>query len=276
MWRAAATAGCLGLAGISAYANLIEPFNYEVTDTEVQIKNLPDRFEKFRITLLTDIHHSDLVPLGEVRRVVELARSTAPDLFALTGDYTTARRSYIEPCAEALGALAAHAPEGAWAVLGNHDHGNDPELTRRALKRRGINLLGNANTALRRGPDALQLTGIDDWSWAGDDWARALRGVDLEHPTVMLSHQPAIVDLPQAAKLALVLGGHTHGGQINLPLVGAPARLVMDDLKYLAGLYRPRPATSLYVSRGTGVVGLPLRLGARPEIAVITLRRQIG
>ena len=102
--------------------------------------------------------------------MVELAQSTKPDLFVLTGDYTTTYRRFVEPCAEALGVLRA--PEGVWAVLGNHDHYTDPELTTRALARRQITVLNNANTIIRRGPDALQLAGIDDWTWNGTDWTK--------------------------------------------------------------------------------------------------------
>lgn len=268
--RGLAAGGLLSFSAVSGYATLLEPFHYEITTTDVVVKNLSAQFDAFRITLLSDIHHGALVSLNQVRRVVELAQSTKPDLFALVGDYTTARRHYIEPCAEALGALRA--PEGVWAVLGNHDHGNDPELTRAALKRHGINALGNANTVLRRATDALQLIGIDDWSWAGNDWARAFHGVNRQLPMILLSHQPGVWDLPETAGVSLLLSGHTHGGQINLPLVGAPAKLFVDDLKYLSGLYR-RGDAHLYVTRGTGLIGLPVRIGARPEISVLTLRR---
>ncbi|MEJ7711328.1 MAG: hypothetical protein WKF84_16060 [Pyrinomonadaceae bacterium] len=145
-------------------------------------------------------------------------------------------------------------------------------MTRAALKRAGINLLGNANSVLKRGPDALQLVGIDDWSWAGNDWTRAFYGVNRQATTIMLSHQPRVWDLPETSGVSLMLSGHTHGGQINLPLLGAPAMLFVNDIKYLSGLYK-RGDTRLYVTRGTGMIGLPIRIGARPEISVLTLRR---
>jgi len=120
----------VAISATSAYASLIEPYNYRVSETDIFIRDLPGRFEGFRITQLTDVHHSRIVPIDQVHRVVQLARATKPDLIALTGDYTTSYRRYIEPCAEALGSL--NAPEGVWAVLGNHDHYTDPELTTRA------------------------------------------------------------------------------------------------------------------------------------------------
>jgi hypothetical protein len=259
-----------GAAGVMGYATLYEPDFYELTETDIFIPNLPGRFEGFRLAQISDVHHSRLVSQTEVRRVVALANAARPDLIALTGDYTTAYRRYIEPCAEALGDLSA--PEGVWAVLGNHDHNTDAALTVRALNKRKITILDNANTTLRRGPDALQLAGLDDWTWNAHDWQRTLRGLDLTRPSVLLSHQPRTLDWAETEGFSLILSGHTHGGQIRLPLVGEPARL-SKDLRYLRGHYQ-RGATQLYVSRGTGVIGLPLRLGVRPEIAVLRLRRQ--
>ena len=265
-----AAAPLVAVSATSAYARFIEPYLYEVSETDIFLRDLPERFEGFRITQLTDVHHSRIVGIDEVRRIVNLANSTKPDLIALTGDYTTSYRRYIEPCAEALRSL--NAPEGVWAVLGNHDHYTDPELTARALARNRIAVLNNANTILRRGSDVLQLSGIDDWSWAGTNWPRALYGLDQKRPTVLLSHQPRVLDFAESENVGLILSGHTHGGQINLPLIGPPARFATAELKYSQGLFR-RGDTHLYVSRGTGVIGLPLRLGVRPEIAVLRLRR---
>jgi predicted MPP superfamily phosphohydrolase len=267
--RGAVAAPLAVVAAGSAYASLVEPYEYEVTRTDVLIKGLPQGFEGFRIAQISDVHHSRLVSIEEVRRVVELAQGTGADLIVLTGDYTTAYRRYIEPCAEALGGLRA--PEGVWAVLGNHDHYTDPQLTVRALERAHINVLNNANTVIRRGGERLQLAGIDDWSWNGTDWPRALYGLDQKFPTLLLSHQPRVLDVAEAEKVSLILSGHTHGGQLRLPFIGAPARFGVEDFKYLRGLYE-REGTQLYVSRGTGVIGLPLRFGVRPEIAVIRLK----
>lgn len=265
-----ASAPLLALSATAAYARFIGPYSYRVNEQDAFIRDLPERFENFRITHITDVHHSRIVGLNEIERVVEIANGTKPDLIALTGDYTSTYRRFIEPCAEALRALKA--PEGVWAVLGNHDHYTDRELTTRALERNHIPVLNNVNTVLRRGSDSLQLAGIDDWSWAGTDWNRALNGINQAVPTVLLSHQPNVLDTKEAQSVSLILSGHTHGGQITLPFIGAPAGLATKDLKYVHGLFRRGP-TQLYVSSGTGVIGLPLRLGVRPEIAVLRLRR---
>ena len=262
----------LAVSATAAYSRFVEPYYYRIVEQDVFIRDLPSAFENFRITQLTDIHHSRIVGLDEVRRVVGLALSTKPDLIALTGDYTTTYPHFIEPCAEALGGLSA--PEGVWAVLGNHDHYTDSELTLRALERNHIRVMNNINTTLRRGSDTLQLAGVDDWSWGKSDWSRAFHGIEQNRPTVLLSHQPTVLDITQAQQVSLILSGHTHGGQVTLPFVGAPARLATKDLKYAHGLFR-QGATQLYVSSGTGVIGLPVRLGARPEISVIRLRRDL-
>ena len=260
----------VAVSAASAYARLIEPYSYLISETDILIRDLPQAFEGFRITQLTDIHHSRILGIDEIRRVVGLAQQTKPDMFVLTGDYSTSYRRYIEPCAEALSALSA--PEGVWAVLGNHDHHTDPDLTTRALQRQHIAVLNNAYTTLQRGSDSIQLSGIDDWSWNATDWARALSGLKPATPTILLSHQPSVLDLEQTKNVALILSGHTHGGQLKLPFLGAPARFATQDLKYARGLFRSGD-TQLYVSAGTGVIGLPVRFGVRPEIAVLRLRR---
>jgi predicted MPP superfamily phosphohydrolase len=268
--RGLAAAPLVAVSATTAYSTFVEPYSYQLSATDIFIRDLPDAFEGFRIAQISDVHHSRIVSIEEVLRVVRLAQGAQADLVALTGDYTTAYRRYIEPCAEALGMLRA--PHGVFAVLGNHDHYTDPQLTTRALERAHISVLNNANTLIRRGNDTLQLIGIDDWGWNAADWPRAFYGTDRKRPSLLLSHQPRVLDLPQTESVSLIISGHTHGGQISLPFVGAPARF-SKELKYLDGLYR-RDQTQLYVSRGTGVIGLPLRLGVPPEIALLRLRRK--
>lgn len=269
--RGLVAAPLVAVSATAAYARLIEPYNYLISETDIFIRDLPPSFEGFRITQLTDLHHSRILGIREIRDVVDLAQQTTPDMFVLTGDYSTSYRRYIEPCAEELSRLIA--PEGVWAVLGNHDHYTDPELTTRALQRQHIAVLNNANTTLQRGSDAIQLSGIDDWTWNGTDWVKAFSGLKTNTPTILLSHQPTVLDFEQTKDVSLILSGHTHGGQLNFPLLGAPARFFTTDLRYARGLFR-RGDTQLYVSTGTGVIGLPVRLGVRPEIAVLRLRRE--
>lgn len=267
--KLAVAAGMVGLAGCSAYGTFIEPYSYELTEREIFIPNLPASFDGFRIVQLSDMHHSRFVTLDEVRRAVELTQGAGGDLIVLTGDYTTYSRRFIEPCVELLRTLSA--PFGVWAILGNHDHATDPRATTRALERAGIPVLSNRWTEIERGGEGLPLVGVDDWSWAALDWERAQRGLDARRASILLSHQPRVLDMQPAWKHSLILAGHTHGGQINLPLIGAPVRF-SEEFKYVSGLFR-RADTQMFVTRGTGVVGLPIRIGAPPEISVLRLRR---
>lgn len=266
---AAAGVACVG--GVGAYGTLVEPFACELTERDVFIENLPTSFDGFRIAQLSDVHHSNIVTFEEVRRAVEIAQRAGGDLVALTGDYTTLHPKYIEPCVELLKTLTA--PAGVWAVLGNHDHFSGATRTREALMRAGIELLTNRWTEIERGGDHLALVGVDDWSWGVLDWERAQSGLDTSRPSILLSHQPRVLDMEPALKHSLILSGHTHGGQISFPFIGAPARF-KEEFKYISGLFR-RQKTQLFVTRGTGVVGLPVRLGAPPEISVIRLRRSV-
>ncbi|MFN2596179.1 MAG: metallophosphoesterase [Pyrinomonadaceae bacterium] len=247
---------------------LAYPFDYELTETDIFIPDLPPAFEGFRVAQLSDVHHSRIVPLAEVRRAVEVTRSARADMIVLTGDYTTHERRFIEPCAEELGRLEA--PAGVWAVLGNHDHNTDGAETYRALARHRVNALKNVNTRVARGGEELQLVGIDDMSWNQTDWRQAFKGIDRARPTILLSHQPNAFDEPGAEGVSLIMSGHTHGGQIRLPFIGAPIQRY-PEFRYLRGRF-VRDGTQLYVSRGTGVIGAPVRVGARPEVAVLRLR----
>jgi predicted MPP superfamily phosphohydrolase len=134
--------------------------------------------------------------------------------------------------------------------------------------------MNNSNTSITRGPDTFQLSGVDDWTWNAYDWPRAVAGLKKNTPTVLLSHQPMVLDLAETQNVSLILSGHTHGGQIDLPLLGPPVRFATREMKYSQGLYK-RGETQLYVSSGTGVVGLPVRFGVRPEIAVFRLKRAV-
>ena len=258
------------VVGAGVGVGVAYPFDYELTETEVFIRGLPAAFDGFRVAQLSDVHHSSLVPLAEVRRAVALTQSAQADAIVLTGDYTTKERRFIEPCAEELSKLTA--PAGVWAVLGNHDHNTGGLETRRALERRGVGVMTNVNTRLVRGAEELQLVGVDDWSWNQTDWEQAFKGVDRKRPSLLLSHQPRVLDLPQTEGVSLILSGHTHGGQVRLPVVGSPAALMGEDFKYLRGRF-VQGGKQLYVTRGTGVIGLPVRVGARPEVAVLRLRR---
>ena len=209
-----------------------------------------------------------LFPLEQVAAVVEVSNLLQPDLVALTGDFVTYSRASIEPVAEMLGALRARA--GVVAVLGNHDFRVGAEIIERALSRRGIEVLRNRHILLRKGGETLPVAGVDDYGY-GADLNRALHGIPREAATLLLAHNPRLVRLASCHGVSLVLSGHTHGGQVNIPFLGTVYGRSPEQLRFKVGWDR-LGSTQIYVSRGIGTVVLPWRLRCPAEI----LRLELG
>ena len=171
----------------------------------------------------------------------------------------------VHPCSS-VDKKGLYFTEMKFTVLGSGSTGNSVLICTEKTKVL-VDVGLSAKETLRR----LALVGVDDWSWGQLRWNEAQRGFDPRRPSVLLSHQPRVLDMPEASKHSLILAGHTHGGQVSLPLIGAPVRFA-EEFRYVAGFYR-RGETQLFVTRGTGVVALPVRIGAPPEISVIKLRR---
>ncbi len=239
----------------------------EVTERRIWVRRLPQAFRGFRIVHLTDIHHGLFLPLRAAIEAVELANQLEPDLVALTGDFVTYSRSYIEPVAAALGGLRAR--YGVLAVLGNHDYRVGGEQMARALRRERVEVLRNANVPIHRG-QSLYVAGIDDYGY-GADLPRALRGIPPGAPTVLLAHNPRIIRRAARNGVSLVLSGHTHGGQVNLPFVGTIYGRSPEQMRFKIGWDRLGP-TQIYVSRGIGTVVLPLRVRCPAEIPHLELQ----
>jgi predicted MPP superfamily phosphohydrolase len=193
-----------------------------------------------------------------------------PDLIALTGDFTFAGKHYAEPCAEALALLRARV--GTYAVLGNHDHYNSAGRITRALRHVGITVLVDERERLERRGDKLWLVGVDDLAHGiPADLPRLLRDVPADESRVTLAHNPEYLDVfaGRGQHTDFMLSGHTHGGQIRFPLLGAPHVI---GQRYIMGL-NSRGPMQIYTSRGIGTVGPPVRLNCPPEVALYTLRQ---
>jgi len=246
------------------------PEHVQLTEFEVAIPGLPPAFDGYRILQVSDLHASLYLPVAEVRARLAVAASVARDLVVFTGDLT-GERPFLEGAADALATLTA--PDGALAVPGNHDNWLSGRLVQEALRARGIRPLVNAHVTITRGGATLVVAGVDNPAYADrDDLAAALEGVGEEQIVILLCHAPEIILRPRAARASLILSGHTHGGQIVLPLVGplyVPSKL---GRRWAAGLHRLDHGW-LYINRGLGEIFPPLRVLCPPEIAVVTLRR---
>jgi predicted MPP superfamily phosphohydrolase len=238
-----------------------------VTDQRIWLNGLPNAFRGFRVLHLTDIHHSLFVPLEQVASVVALSNYLKPDLIALTGDFVTYSRASVDPVAEILGGLQA--PAGVLAVLGNHDFRVGAGTIERALRRNRIDVLRNRHVLLRQRGDILPVAGVDDYGY-GANLQKAIRGIPRDLPAVLLAHNPRLVNLAASHGIGLMLSGHTHGGQVNLPLLGSVYGRSPERLRYKIGWDR-LGETQIYVSRGIGTIVLPWRLRCPAEIPLLQL-----
>ena len=244
--------------------------------------NLPAAFDGTTLAFVTDTHHGPGVGLSYLEEVVAMTNALRPDIVALGGDYVQrarfhhlqrrgSHRHYIAPGVGVLGGLRA--PLGRFAVLGNHDRRESTLLTRRALAANRFVELTNTGVWLERGGARLWLCGVDDWATGRPDLRAALGDTRPGDACLLLSHNPDIVERIRDPRVDLVLSGHTHGGQVVLPLVGAPFTASRYGQKYVHGLVQG-PSARVYVSRGVGTIGPPVRFGAPPEVTFITLRRE--
>jgi predicted MPP superfamily phosphohydrolase len=173
----------------------------------------------------------------------------------------------IGPAAELLGRLRAR--YGVYAVLGNHDFRVDADAITQALRNQRIDVLRNRHISMRFGSKSIYLIGVDDYGY-GADLRRAIRGVPRDAATVLLAHNPRVIHLASRHNVSLVLSGHTHGGQVNLPLLGTVYGRSPERLRYKIGWDR-MGATQIYVSRGIGTIVLPWRLRCPAEITHLEL-----
>jgi predicted MPP superfamily phosphohydrolase len=235
-----------------------------VTRLAIPIAGLPAAHSGITIAHLSDIHHSQIVPLPVIEQVVALTNDLTPDVVFLTGDFVTYDVSYAPACARALANL--HAPLGVYAILGNHDYWTDAAEVAGQLRQNGVPVL--INTAHQLAGD-LWVAGVDD-AWSGQpDLDKTLAAVPAGATTILLAHEPDFADQAQGRGIALQLSGHSHGGQVRLPLTTRPV-LPFLSWKYYAGL-RQVGDLWLHTSRGVGTMQPPFIFTCRPEVALLTL-----
>ncbi len=199
---------------------------------------------------------------------IGLSNSLSPDVVLLGGDYVHRDRQYIRPCFEALSSLKS--PRGIYGILGNHDHWEGAEATRQAMRTSGIVEMTNSGVWIEQSGARLRLSGVGDLWEDVQDLDHALADTQQSETAILLSHNPDFVESITDRRVGLVLSGHTHGGQIVLPIVGAPRVPSRYGQKYLHGLVKT-PYTQVFVTRGLGTVTPPLRFCCRPEISLITI-----
>jgi hypothetical protein len=239
-----------------------------VRTLEIAIPGLPAAFEGYRIVQLSDLHVGRMDPKRVALRWVRRANRLRADLAVVTGDLVTAGVAHYEDAAEVVAALRAK--DGVVATMGNHDQWDNPKLVA-ALRRREVGVLLNEWRLIERAGDSIVLAGIDDRFAGKADLTRTLAGRPAAAVTVLLSHYPEYFEAAAQRDVALVLSGHTHGGQFAVPFLARWLNLARLTRQRPRGLFA-RGGSQLYVNAGLGTTGPPLRLGVAPEIALLVLR----
>ncbi|HVU48435.1 MAG TPA: metallophosphoesterase [Terracidiphilus sp.] len=287
--RQFAKAALIGSAGLALYAGEVERHFLDVTRTDVRIPGLHSAFDGMRIAQISDIHIDAFTEPFFLRHAVRRINQLKPDAVFLTGDFVSGvkglhrfravgefSRGSAYQCADILRDLECPL---RYAVLGNHDHYVGASIVMEALKDNGITVLKNASLPIERGGARFWLAGLDD-PLEGDpdpDLAipASIRNVPHE-PVILMCHAPDYADdlltYPGGRAVSFMLSGHTHGGQVRMPFVGA-LTLPLLGKKYVEGWFRLQNL-QLYVNRGLGAVGVPFRFDCPPELTVFTLRAE--
>jgi predicted MPP superfamily phosphohydrolase len=262
-----------------AYGLLYGRLNLETVERPIRLANLPPAFHGFRIAQLSDIHIGPFMTVEQIRKFAAIANAQKPDLIVLTGDYVTFDAGTQNAVVDALAGLRA--PFGVYGCLGNHDAWARVEDSISSLfAASGVRMLRGASVAITVGSDWFNLIGVDFQSrhrFGPSAPVKRLLGnieslIARGKVNILLSHNPDTFDRAAALGIDLSIAGHTHGGQAALEFISpeiAPSRLATP---YVAGLFQ-KPGGQLYVNRGIGTIGVPIRIGAPPEITVYKLER---
>jgi predicted MPP superfamily phosphohydrolase len=267
---AIAAGGAAGLGAAGWFYGRFESTWLHVVEETIAVPRLPASFAGLRVALVTDPHLGPYNSLEYISRAVDTVNALAPDLVAVGGDFAhgSDRRRNLGPCLRQMARLTA--PLGVFAVPGNHDHYAGIDAARRAIRDAGLTDLTNTGGWLERGGSRLRLGGVDDLLCGLSQPDRAVGDAGPDDCCVLLSHNPEVAETLADPRVRLILSGHMHGGQVVIPGIGYHCLPSLYGDKYVSGLVHG-PVTSVYVSRGVGVIGLPIRFRCRPEVNLLTL-----
>ena len=267
--------GCLSAVGLAAsYPVFIERYIIKVNTYRIPVPHLPPSFAGFRIVHLTDLHLGFLVPLRVIRGVVSKTNSLPRDLVVCTGDYVHEKdaQGQIDAVWPVLGDLKA--PAGVYSVLGNHDHWADAERSQYWLDHTGQNLRRRI-VSIKRESHRIWLAGAGDFWEDRTDLDQLQRPIPADECRIVLAHNPDTADTPRSEWVDLMISGHTHGGQVNIPFMGPPV-LPVRNKDYSNGLKTSPRGGKVFISRGIGWAVFPVRFNCFPEIAVLELEPEGG
>jgi len=267
----------LAFAGVSGgtyyYARDIEPALLEITKETIASKRIPKDFDNFKIVQFSDTHIGFQYTLKQLNQLVQRINRLKPDLIVFTGDLVDRPDEYSwnPRIIDILQQLQA--PKGKLWIYGNHDHGgNGTLILDEVMTKAGFTLLLNEHAQVKSGRDEITIAGVDDMSLGKPDIEKALNEVPSDHFTILLSHAPDYADIAKRYPVDVQLSGHSHGGQIRLPLVGSLYTPIYAT-KYIKGKYPfSGKELVLYVNSGIGTTRAPYRFLCKPEVHCFTLK----
>jgi hypothetical protein len=266
--RAALLAGPVVAVG---YGTFVARFRLFLREVNIPVPGLPKDLEGLRIVQLTDIHLSPFLSLRELERAVAMANETNANVALVTGDLISTANDPLDACLDALARLRAES--GIFGCMGNHEiYAGTEAYTQRQGARRGMRFLRQQSMVLRFGAADLNLAGVDYQRFHKPYLVGAEQLVVPGAFNVLMSHNPDVFPVAVRRGFPFTISGHTHGGQVRVEILGQDLNLARFFTPYVDGVYRSG-ASSIFVSRGIGTIGLPARLGAPPEVALIRLCR---
>jgi predicted MPP superfamily phosphohydrolase len=253
------------------YGRQVEAERVVIEKVRIPLKNLKPALAGFKIVQMSDFHIEPFTQVEVIRKGVALANSLQPDITVLTGDYVTDKAEAISDLAPILAGLKAR--YGVFACLGNHDLWTNSAIVRAGLEEAGLRVLVNEGSVLDTAQGMVYVAGVDD-GWSGQpDLGAALNKLPADTPVILLAHEPDFADtFCQDGRVSLQLSGHSHGGQVRLPGLGAII-LPSHGRKYSCGLYQVN-GMWVYTNRGLGVMPIPCRINCPPEVTEITLAQK--
>jgi predicted MPP superfamily phosphohydrolase len=266
--RSSTAAICAAPAAVFAFGILTRK---ETVEREVDIKfpGLPRDLENLRLVQISDVHLSAFYSEKDLARVIDEANSLRADLAIMTGDLITTKYDPLEAGLRQLARLKNNS--GIWACLGNHEHFAGVEDLATSLGAKfGVNFLRSQGRALKFGQNTINLVGVDFQSMRSPYLQGVEELVESDQFNILLSHNPDVFPVATGQGFDLVLAGHTHGGQINVEIFDKNVNIADFVTPYTKGLYKSA-RSAVYVNSGIGTIGMPVRLGAPPEITLIKL-----
>jgi hypothetical protein len=254
-----------------AYGTFIQRFHLTLREQRIEIPNLPADLHGLRVVQLTDLHVSPFLSVRELGRAVEMANESRPHLTLVTGDLITSGDDPLDACLDTLARLKADA--GVYGCMGNHEiYADSEEYTQVEGARRGMRFLRQESALLRFGSANLNLAGVDYQLMHKPYLLGAEKLVVPGEFNMLMSHNPDVFPVAASQGYQFVAAGHTHGGQVRVEILRQDLNVARFFTPYVDGMYR-QGAASIFVSRGIGTIAIPMRLGAPPEVALLTLCR---